>query len=120
VPVQLRVVDNTIGRCDPAVEAAVYFCALEAIQNAVKHAGHRARVTVTLERRGDTVRFSIDDDGVGFDPGADGDGLGLISMRDRLTAFGGELHVISSPGAGTSVRGTGPVEVEPLGRADVI
>jgi signal transduction histidine kinase len=109
-PVSIEIVDNGIGRCDPSVEASVYFCALEAIQNAVKHAGRRARVTVTLERTGDTVQFSVDDEGVGFDPGdgSNGNGLGLVSMRDRLAAFGGELDIVSSSGEGTSVRGTVP------------
>jgi signal transduction histidine kinase len=67
-------------------------------------------VTVTLERTGDTVQFSVDDEGVGFDPGdgSNGNGLGLVSMRDRLAAFGGELDIVSSSGEGTSVRGTVP------------
>jgi signal transduction histidine kinase len=69
VPNKLEVVDSGIGRCAPAVEAALYFCALEAIQNATKHAGPGAAVTVTLGRRGDDIQFAVDDDGSGFDPG---------------------------------------------------
>ena len=118
-PVPIGLVDNGIGRFDPAIEAAVYFCSLEAIHNAVKHAGRGVHVTVTLERRGDTVRFFVDDDGVGFDPHEQADGLGLVSMRDRLTAFGGKLDIVSEPGAGTSVRGTVPLSMWATARSRV-
>src|SRR5262245_21578586 len=65
-PVQVDVIDEGVERCAPAVEAAVYFCALEAIQNATKHGGPNAHVTVTLARRADDVEFAVVDDGVGF------------------------------------------------------
>jgi signal transduction histidine kinase len=108
-PVPIDVVDNGFGRCDSAVEACVYFCSLEAVQNAVKHGGRGARVTITLNREGDTVSFAVDDDGDGFDPEMVREGFGLTSIGDRLGAVGGELHIDSSPGEGTSVRGTVPV-----------
>jgi signal transduction histidine kinase len=107
-PVEVEVVDTGIGRCAPAVEATLYFCSLEAIQNVMKHAGPRTRVTVTLERRGNDVQFAVVDDGAGFDPRERSEGIGLVSMRDRLGAFGGELEIVSSPGAGTRIRGTVP------------
>jgi signal transduction histidine kinase len=106
-PSSTRVVDDGIGRCSAATEAAIYFCSLEAIQNAVKHAGGDAHVTVTLGRDGRGVHFSIADDGVGIDTRA-GDGVGLVSMRDRIGGVGGELEIISAPGLGTTVRGTVP------------
>lgn len=108
MPVHIEIVDNGIGRCDPGVEVSVYFCSLEAIQNVVKHAGRGTPATVTLDRHGDTISFSVEDDGAGFDPGENVDGFGLTSIRDRLAAFGGELEIISSPGEGTTIRGTVP------------
>jgi len=112
MPVHIEIVDNGIGRCGSGVELSVYFCSLEAIQNVVKHAGRGTRATVTLERDRDTVRFSVEDDGAGFDPGEEVDGFGLTSIRDRLAAFGGELEIVSSPGEGTTVRGTVPAYAE--------
>jgi signal transduction histidine kinase len=81
----------------------------EAVQNAVKHAGPDARVTVTLRPgpRGG-IRFEVTDDGVGMNLPIRPDGIGLISMRDRIGAVRGELEIISAPGRGTSVRGTVP------------
>jgi signal transduction histidine kinase len=104
----VRVVDRGVGRRPPVVEEAVYFCVLEAIQNAGKHAGAGARVTVTLDRRGRDLEFAVADDGAGFDPDTATDGIGLLSMRDRIGAVGGELELESQPGRGTTVRGVVP------------
>jgi signal transduction histidine kinase len=90
------------------VEAAIYFCVLEAVQNTVKHAGRGARVSVTFDRSPGHVEFTVSDDGVGTEPGAVTTGTGLIGMRDRIGAVGGELEITSRPGKGTSVRGTVP------------
>jgi signal transduction histidine kinase len=105
----VSVVDSGVGRCPPDVELAVYYCALEAIQNAGKHAGADARVVVTLGRRGDELVFSIADDGVGFEPAPRGEGIGLVTMHDRIRAVGGELHVVSEPKQGTTVHGVVPL-----------
>ena len=64
-PMRISVVDNGIGRCSRTIEAAIYFCTTEAIQNVVKHAGHEARPTATLGRDGERVAFAISDDGPG-------------------------------------------------------
>jgi signal transduction histidine kinase len=109
-PIAVRVVDHGIGRCAPIVEAAVYFCVLEAIQNAIKHGGSDAHITVTLEPRGDEIEFTVADDGLGFEPRGKATGFGLMSMHDRIGAVEGVLEVVSSPGQGTVVRGTVPVE----------
>ncbi|HSC90224.1 MAG TPA: sensor histidine kinase [Gaiellaceae bacterium] len=106
--IPVRVTSDVAERCSPTVEEAVYFCVLEAIQNAAKHAGPGAHVAVTLERYGDELRFSVADDGAGFDPDASADGIGLVSMRDRVGAVGGTLDVISAPGRGTTVLGVVP------------
>jgi signal transduction histidine kinase len=108
-PAHVRVSDEGAGRFDPPAELACYFCALEAIQNATRHAGRGATIAVTLRRLGDEILFEIADDGPGFDPGrAANGGLGLVSMRDRIGAVGGRLAIDSSPGAGTTVRGSVP------------
>jgi signal transduction histidine kinase len=89
------------------VETAAYFCCIEALQNAAKHAAASA-VSITLSRNGD-LRFEVRDDGDGFAVEDAIRGDGLMNMRDRMAAVGGELEVRSAPGAGTTVLGTIPV-----------
>jgi signal transduction histidine kinase len=108
-PIPLTVDDDGVGRFPRTIEAAIYFCAMEAVQNAIKHAGDGARVTITLNRDRHDVRFDIADDGVGLAEPVSGDGEGLLGMRDRIGAVGGELEIVSSPGGGTTVRGAVPV-----------
>ena len=109
---QIDVVDNGIGRCARPIESAIYFCSMEAIQNVIKHAGDGARATITFERDGTRAAFAISDDGIGMDVSApgDGDGDGLVGMRDRVGAVGGELRITSTPAVGTTVRGSIPLE----------
>ncbi len=99
-------VDTTTTERPPAaVEAALYFCCMESVQNAAKHSG-AARVWVRLVDQAGRWRLSILDQGSGFDGqgvGASGTGVGLANMRDRLDALGGTLTVTSRPGAGTTV-----------------
>ncbi len=99
-----------VGRYPADVEAAVYFCCLEAIQNAEKYAGNEATVTVRLDAGVDELRFSICDDGTGFDASTVPAGQGITNMRDRVGAIGGELMVDSRPGSGTSVSGAIPAQ----------
>jgi len=108
-PIRVRMVDRGFGRAPAGVELAVYYCALEALQNASKHAGQDVQAVVTLARARAELVFEVRDDGLGFEPGANGDGIGLVSMRDRIGAVGGRLEIRSARGAGTSVRGTVPV-----------
>ena len=114
-PIAIEIEDQGIGRCSPPVEAAVYFCAVEAIQNATKHAGEHVRVSVTLRRDAGTVHFAVTDDGIGMDPPTKLAGDGLTGMRDRIGAVGGTLNIVSSPGHGTTVSGTVPVDEPGLG-----
>jgi signal transduction histidine kinase len=107
VPISIEIVDGGIGRCTPVVETTVYFCLLEAIQNAMKHAGPSVRVIVRLQRVADDILFEVVDDGPGFRPGDASHGVGLTSMRDRVGAVGGELEIASSH-RGTRVRGRVP------------
>ncbi len=107
-PAHVKVADEGAGRFDPPAELACYLCALEAIQNATRHAGRGATIEVSLRRFGSDVVFEIADDGAGFDSVRANGGLGLLSMRDRINAVGGRLDIDSSPGAGTTVRGSIP------------
>ena len=98
-----------IGRYPANVEAAAYFCCLEALQNAMKYAGAEATVVIRAWEEDGTLRFAVTDDGAGFDPAAKAAGTGFVNMADRLGAIGGSLRVESSPGGGTSVLGTLPL-----------
>jgi signal transduction histidine kinase len=106
IPVDVRAVG--IGRLPPPVEAAVYFCCVEALQNAAKHAGRGARVDLSIERSGRQLTFAVVDDGLGFAATKGVSGDGFDNMRDRLGAAGGTLVVTSAPGQGTTVAGTLP------------
>jgi signal transduction histidine kinase len=110
-PLPVRVEVGPLGRYAPDTESTVYFCVLEALQNAAKHAG-AARVTVTIRAAGDTLEFSVTDDGPGFDPARTRHGSGLQGMTDRAAALGGTIDVRSRPGHGTAITGqlpaTGP------------
>jgi signal transduction histidine kinase len=92
------------------VEAAVYFCVLEALQNAGKHAGNDATVGVRVWEAESELRFEVSDDGAGFDPSTSaGSGHGFINMADRLGAIGGVVRVVSAPGRGTTITGSLPL-----------
>ncbi len=103
-PVRTSVDAGEIGRYPQDVEAAVYFCVLEALQNVAKYAG-ASSARVRLEASGEELRFEVADDGAGFDPDTKAFGTGLQGMADRLSAHDGALDVRSSPGAGTVVTG---------------
>ncbi len=106
----LPVVLNAKGvtRHPADVEAAIYFCVLEALQNVVKYAQAES-VWVTLDEHDEELAFEVTDDGRGFDDSAVEAGAGLANMADRIDAVGGQLSVESSLGLGTSVRGSVPV-----------
>jgi signal transduction histidine kinase len=98
-----------LGRYLADVEATVYFCCLEAIQNACKYAGQGAALTLRAAEADGALTFAVADDGTGFDAAARGLGAGFLNMTDRLGALGGSLHVTSAPRQGTTVSGTVPI-----------
>ena len=104
-----RVEAGSLGRYPSEVEAAAYFCCLEALQNAMKHAGPEATVEVRVWEEAGALRFAVTDDGAGLDPAAKASGTGFVNMRDRLGAIGGSLRVESTPGGGTTVVGILPL-----------
>ncbi|MDH5313137.1 MAG: sensor histidine kinase, partial [Actinomycetota bacterium] len=107
-PVPVTVETDGLDRLPQEIEAAVYFSALEALQNTAKYA-HASRATVTLRRSNGVLAFSVADDGAGFEPASTAYGTGLQGIADRLGALDGEVTVESSPGSGTTVTGRVPV-----------
>ena len=99
-----------VGRHQQEVEAAVYFCCMEAMQNSGKHAGESASSTIRVWETDSALHWEVTDDGPGFDisSGADG-GHGFVNMRDRMGSFGGTIEVVSTPSSGTTVRGQLPL-----------
>ncbi|HEX2149733.1 MAG TPA: histidine kinase, partial [Actinomycetota bacterium] len=112
-PLRVTVMGD-VGRYSQEVEAAVYFCCLEAMQNISKYAGD-CEVVIDLSAIDGALTFRVEDNGVGFDTEDGGRGSGLQNMSDRLDALGGDLAVTSRPGEGTTVVGRVPARVvEPV------
>jgi signal transduction histidine kinase len=107
-PLAVMVAADAIGRYTPEIEAAVYFCCLEALQNAGKHAP-QATVKIRIWEESGGLLFSVSDDGPGFDPVQARAGHGFVNMADRLGAIGGTVRWESHPGAGAQVFGTIPL-----------
>lgn len=107
-PIEVTVDGRGVGRHPADVEAAVYFCCLEAIQNAIKHT-RNGPIEVRAAESTNELSFEIRDRGPGFDPARSSEGIGLENMRDRMAAVGGRLEISSSPDGGTAVRGRVPI-----------
>jgi signal transduction histidine kinase len=103
----VTVAARDVGRFHQNVEAAVYFCCLEALQNIFKYAA-ADHAHIDLGFDGAQLWFSIRDDGVGFDPAAVERGAGLQNIADRLDALDGTLRIESRPGGGTTLHGCLP------------
>ena len=85
----------------------MYFQVSEAVTNAIKHA--TGPIRIDLEEVGNRFRFSVSDNGPGFDVSSANGGSGLQNMRDRIEAVGGKLEIVSEPGTGTSIVGAVPL-----------
>ncbi len=108
IPTELDI--EGITRYRPELEAAVYFCCLEALQNAAKHAGAAATARVRVWQEAQGLLFEVSDTGVGFDPGSGAaTGHGFVNMGDRVGAIGGIYSVSSAPGRGTRISGWIPL-----------
>jgi signal transduction histidine kinase len=107
-PLPTSVKADGVGRHPQEVEAAIYFCCLEAIQNAGKHAGDGAVVEIEVSACDDELCFSVVDDGAGFDLAGGVRGHGFVNMADRLGAIGGSVEVWSAPDQGTRIAGRIP------------
>ncbi len=107
-PLAVETSFDGIGRFAPGIEAAIYFCCLEALQNVAKHAPEATvRLRVWEEEGG--LLFAVSDDGPGFDATAAQSGHGFMNMSDRLGAIGGSVRWESAPGQGATVRGSVPL-----------
>jgi signal transduction histidine kinase len=93
VPVELRVSPVPV---DDTIATTAYFVIAESYTNALKHA-RAGRIAISVAEEGTSLRIEVADDGIG---GADG---GLSSVRDRVASVGGDVRVVSPPGAGTRV-----------------
>lgn len=112
IPVRLRA-DDAADQLSPLAAFQLFRLIQEALTNVRKHAGARG-ATVALTSDGqDQLRVVIADDGQGFTPASQRNGkarpLGLTSMRERVEALGGAIHVDSQPGSGTQVTATIPI-----------
>jgi signal transduction histidine kinase len=107
-PLPASIEADGVNRHAPEIEAAVYFCCLEALQNAGKYAGSAASARVRIWEEAGGLLFEVSDDGAGFETSRQADGAGLTNMRDRLGAVGGTLRV-DSDGSGTRIHGVVPV-----------
>jgi signal transduction histidine kinase len=92
----------------PAAEVAALRIAQEGLANAIKHA-HATTIRLGIHRRGDLAEITVSDDGLGFVPNGNGQGLGLRLMRERVDELGGSLTIESREGEGTTVSATLPV-----------
>ena len=104
IPIEVR--SSVTQRLSPAMETALYRVVQEALANATRHA-EATRIRVEVDQEQDCLYGSISDDGVGFEVGqhaANGGGLGLKGMHERLGALGGTLRVVSAPGRGVEIR----------------
>ena len=101
-PLPVTVDADRIGRFGQDTEAAVYFCCLEALQNIAKYA-HATQARICLQAQNGTLRFTVSDDGAGYDARHTPLGSGQRNMADRIAALGGRLEVHSAPGHGTTI-----------------
>jgi len=104
---------ETTARLSLTKELAIFRVFQEALQNVQKHAG-ATRVVVVARVESNTLEISIEDDGRGFDPSGaalrNSRSLGLVTMRERAELIGGQLEVDTSPGEGTQVTLTVPLD----------
>ena len=105
--VEVRLDLSEVGRHHGEIEAAIYFCILEALQNANRHAAASV-LEVRLAVDEDELTFAVIDNGTGFDERS-ATGVGLDNMTDRLGAVGGTIRVSSHRSRGTTVSGTVPL-----------
>jgi nitrate/nitrite-specific signal transduction histidine kinase len=107
IPVSVH--GDGVRRYPREVEAAVYFSVLEALQNTAKYAV-ASSATVALATHNGSLTFEVRDDGQGFDATTVARGAGLTGIADRLDTVGGTIHIDSTPGQGTRVMGTVPIQ----------
>lgn len=106
--VALDAVLESLPPLSRSVELAAYRIVQEALNNIAKHAD-ASRVELVLRPLDGMLELRVRDDGHGITSNGNGHGYGLIGMRERALAVGGEFHVTTGPGMGTTIRTTLPL-----------
>lgn len=111
IPVETSLMLNGTRLSSP-LEDTLYRITQEALHNVAKHAGARC-VQVSLVQGQQHIRLSISDDGGGFDPEATRNSgrFGLMTMRERAESLGGQLHIESEVGHGTTILASVPLQI---------
>ena len=105
------------SRLEPKLEVLIYRCIHELVNNALKHAGD-CKIIVQIMQRKDSISFTVQDDGCGFDPSAETKGMGLHNIRSRVAAYNGIIHIDSRKGVGTETNVELKIENEYDQRSD--
>jgi signal transduction histidine kinase len=112
VPVSVQI-DGVMDPLPETHRTSIYRVVQEALTNCGRHARAKS-IRVSVHGAPDRVSLTIQDDGVGFDPGAArGKGLGLLGIQERVRELGGTLEIVSQPHKGTMLK----VEVPAAGEA---
>jgi signal transduction histidine kinase len=103
-------IPENFARLDPVIETAIYRVVQESLHNVAKHA-QAQNVEIHLERKGETLKLRIEDDGVGIRAVANParPTFGLAGMQERVSTLGGQMKVTSRPGEGTRISITVPI-----------
>jgi two-component system, NarL family, sensor kinase len=92
------------------IEAGLYRIAQEALSNVIRHSKAK-QATIQLVTLRDEVRFTVEDDGTGFDTSQPKNGhYGLLGINERVKLLGGIMRLESSPGTGTRIEVSVPLE----------
>jgi PAS domain S-box-containing protein len=111
---ETEVIDQTNDlHLNPDLRSVLFRNVRELLINVIKHASAK-KVSVRLEDSPQTLKITVADDGVGFDPkepktGAKRGGFGLFSIQERMADLGGSLEIISAPGQGSKLILTAPI-----------
>ena len=89
-------------RLDLKLEALIYRCIHELVNNALKYAA-ASQIMVQIIQEADRISFIVQDDGCGFDPSVETEGIGLKNVRSRVASVGGDIQIDSKAGEGTEV-----------------
>ncbi len=111
-PIPIDVDADGVGRFGQDIEAAVYFCCLETLQNVAKYAA-ASHVQICVAARDGFLHFTVADDGIGYDVRRTPIGSGQRNMADRLAALDGRVEVTSVPRKGTTITAYLPLPAAP-------
>ena len=100
---RVELAEDACLQCNqPELRRALVLMIKEAVNNAAKYS-NAGTVQVQLQLDGGSLMLTVEDDGIGFDPGKPGTGNGIENIRSRAAKLGGKAAIISSPGKGTRI-----------------